>query len=49
MKYILHSIVENLIVPSRDTGEQELLSIIETLHEFRNISLGYKIIVQTDH
>jgi hypothetical protein len=31
------------------TGEQELLAIVETVREFRNILLGYKIIVHTDH
>jgi hypothetical protein len=30
------------------TGEQELLSIVETLRKLRNIPLGYKIIVHTD-
>jgi RNase H-like domain found in reverse transcriptase len=31
------------------TGEQELLSRVETLKEFRNILLGQKVIVHTDH
>ena len=31
------------------TGEQELLSIIETLKEFRNILLGQQLVVHTDH
>jgi RNase H-like domain found in reverse transcriptase len=31
------------------TGKQELLSIVETLKEFKNIPLGQKLIVQTDH
>jgi hypothetical protein len=31
------------------TGEQESLSIVESLREFCNILSGYKIIVHTDH
>jgi hypothetical protein len=30
------------------TGEQELLSIVETLKEFQNILLGQQIIVHTN-
>jgi hypothetical protein len=31
------------------TGEQELLSIVDTLKEFRNILLFQQVIVHTDH
>ena len=31
------------------TREHELLSVVETLKEFRNILYGYEIIVYTDH
>ena len=31
------------------TTKRELLSIVETLKEFRNILLGHKVIVHTDH
>jgi len=31
------------------TGEQELLSIVDTLKEFKNILLGQRLVVHTDH
>ena len=31
------------------TGEQELLSLVETFKAFRNILLGHKIVAYTDH
>ena len=31
------------------TGEREMLSIVETLQEYRNILLGYDITVYTNH
>lgn len=31
------------------TGEREMLSIVETLKEFRNILLGQKLRIFTDH
>ena len=31
------------------TTERELLSIVETLREFKNIVLGYEIEIWTDH
>ena len=31
------------------TTERELLAIVETLKEFKNILLGHKIVVHTDH
>jgi hypothetical protein len=34
---------------NQTTGEQELLSIVETLKEFKNILPGQRIIVHTDH
>ena len=31
------------------TGEQEMLSIVETLRAYRNILLGHEIVIYTDH
>ena len=31
------------------TTERELLAIVETLKEFRNILLGQRLVVHTDH
>ena len=31
------------------TGECELPSVVETIKEFKNIPLGQKLIVHTDH
>jgi len=39
----------NIAKQDHTTGEQELLSIVETLKEFRNIVLGQKVIIHTDH
>jgi hypothetical protein len=39
----------NAVQTRYTTTERELLSIVETLKEFHNILLGYKVIVYTDH
>jgi RNase H-like domain found in reverse transcriptase len=39
----------NLAQTQYTTTERELLSIVETLKELRNIVLGQQIIVHTDH
>jgi hypothetical protein len=48
MKNLLHFIVENLIVINRYI-QLVNQNIVETLPELRNILLGYKILVHTDH
>jgi hypothetical protein len=46
-----HSTAGNLKVLRNNiqTGKQELLSIVETLKEFKSELLGQKLIVHTDH
>ena len=44
-----HSRTLNSAQKSHTTGEQELLSIVETLKEFRTLLFGQKTMVHTDH
>jgi len=44
-----HSRKMNKAQQNYTTGKQELLSIVETLKEFRNILLGQKAIIHTNH
>jgi len=44
-----HSQKMNKAQQNCTTGEQELLSIVETVKEFRNILPGQKVVIHTDH
>jgi hypothetical protein len=50
-KNLLRSIVKKLTATQRNyiVGEREMLSIVETLNEFRTVLLGHKLIIYTEH